>query len=121
MVEEDTLKRIPLVGLLAAIALLHTSTPSADIVAVRHVEGLVHGFLVLRSTEGSMLASGDLIQRAHGNGVTTRLVFQFKDGSTNDETAVFTQRGQFRLVSDRLIQKGAGFVRAVVMWIDAAA
>ena len=67
-----------------------------------------------------MLASGDLIQRAHGNRVTTRLVFQFKDGSTNDETAVFTQRGQFRLVSDRLIQKGPAFERPLDMMIDAA-
>jgi len=35
-------------------------------VAVRHVEGLVHKFLVLRSLEGKVLAEGDLIQTADG-------------------------------------------------------
>jgi hypothetical protein len=33
-------------------------------------------------------------------------VFRFKDGSRHDETAVFSERQQFRLVRDHLIQKG---------------
>jgi len=35
-------------------------------VAVRHVEGLVHGFLVLRTLEGKVLAEGDLFRPAVG-------------------------------------------------------
>jgi hypothetical protein len=64
-------------------------------VAERHPEGLVHGFLVLRTLEGDTLADGDLIQVAHGDRVTSRLVFHFKDGSIHDETAVFSQRRNF--------------------------
>jgi len=91
---------------------------SADPVAVRHAEGLVHGFLSLRSPDGKLLASGDLIQRVNGDRVTSRLVFRFKDGSTHDETAVFRQRGQFLLLSDHLVQKGPSFERAIDMAID---
>src|SRR6185295_17815028 len=99
-------------------ALLRTSTASSEPVAVRHLEGLVHGFLSLRSPEGKTLASGDLIQRATGDRVTTRLVFRFKDGSIHDETAVFSQRGHFLLLSDHLVQKGPAFERAIDMTID---
>jgi len=104
---------------LALVALLWTSAPSAEPVLVRHVEGLVHGFLSLRSPEGATIASGDLIQNARGDRVTTRLVFRFKDGSTSDETAVFSQRGHFRLLSDHLVQKGPAFAQPLDMTIDA--
>jgi hypothetical protein len=104
--------------LLASIFVLQPVAPSAEPVAVRHVEGLVHGFLSLRSLDGAMLASGDLIQNARGDRVTTRLVFRFKDGSTHDETAVFSQRGHFLLLSDHLVQKGPTFEKPLDMTID---
>src|SRR5947208_2663959 len=107
-----------LVPILATFALLPPGAPSAEPVAVRHVEGLVHGFLSLRSVEGATLASGDLIQNARGDRVTTRLVFRFKDGSLHDETAVFSQRGHFRLLTDHLVQKGPAFERSIEMTID---
>jgi hypothetical protein len=87
-------------------------------VTVRHREGLVHGFLVLRTLDGKALADGDLIQRVRGTRVTTRLVFRFKDGSVHDDTAVFDQERQFRLVSDHLIQKGPTFPQPLDMSID---
>jgi len=95
-----------------------SSVASAEPVAVRHAEGLVHGFLALRSLEGKLLASGDLIQEVHGDRVTSRLVFRFRDGSVHDETAVFSQRGHFRLISDHLVQKGPTFERPLDMSID---
>ena len=104
--------------LLIGAALLRPITTSSEPVAVRHLEGLVHGFLALRSPEGKTLASGDLIQRVTGDRVTTRLVYRFKDGSTHDETAVFSQRGHFLLLSDHLVQKGPAFERPIDMTID---
>ena len=86
-------------------------------VAVRHTEGLVHGFLVLRTLEGKTLANRDLIQVAHGDRVTNKLVFHFKDGSIRSETAVFSQRHSFRLLSD-VIQKGLAFKHAMETSID---
>src|SRR5262249_51201836 len=38
-----------------------------------------------------------------------RVIFRFRDGSSHDETAVFSQRDRFELVSDHLIQKGPSF------------
>jgi hypothetical protein len=91
----------------------------AETVAVRHAEGLVRGFLVLRSTSGAFLASGDLIQTSRGDRVTSRLVFHFKDGSIQDETAVFTQSGRFRLLTDHMIQRGPTFPYPMEISIDA--
>jgi hypothetical protein len=90
-----------------------------DQVTVRHVEGLVRGFLSLRTLDGDLLADGELLQNARGQQVTSRLVFRFKDGSLHDETAVFSQRQQFRLVSDHLVQKGPSFPQPIDMTIDA--
>ena len=91
----------------------------AESVAVRHTEGVVRGFLVLRSPVGAVIANGDLIQFARADRVTTRLVFHFKDGSLQDETAVFSQRRQFRLLSDHLVQRGPSFPHPVDVSIDA--
>jgi hypothetical protein len=92
----------------------------AEQVAVHQTEGLVHGFLTLRNTSGTSLADGELLQVARGDRVTSRLVFRFKDGSLLDETAVFSQRGTFRLISDHLVQKGPSFPQPLEMSIDCA-
>jgi hypothetical protein len=89
-------------------------------VAVRHAEGLVHGFLILRTLDGTPLADGDLIQTSRGDRVTTRLVFRFKDGSIHDETAVYSQRQRFRLITNHLVQKGPTFPQPLDMSIDGA-
>ena len=109
-----------LLGMVVASAvLLVPRVALCDPVPVRHTEGLVHGFLVLRTLEGAALARGELIQRARGTRVTSRLVFRFKDGSLHDETAVYSQRQTFRLLTYRLIQRGPSFPRRLDMSIDA--
>src|SRR5262245_50790891 len=90
----------------------------AQMVTVRHPEGLVHGFLALRTLDGATLASGDLIQGVSGDRVTSRLVFHFRDGSLHDEKAVFTQRKQFQLITYELVQRGAAFPRPLHVSVD---
>ena len=107
-------------AVVVGLELLHPSAPSADVVGVHYVEGLVHGFLALRTTNGVTVAHGDLIQKARGNQVTSRLVYAFKDGSVQDETAVFSQRGHFQLISDHLVQRGPAFKQPLDMRIDVA-
>jgi len=85
---------------------------------VRYKEGTVHGFLALRSKEGRVLAVGDLFQVVRGDQVTSRLLFRFKDGSVDDETSVFSQRGNFQLITDRHIQKGPSFPIPIDLSID---
>ena len=109
-----------LVGACVAIALACASAGlHAEPVSVRYREGLVHGFLALRTLDGRTIADGDLSQVARGAQVTARVTFRFRDGSLHDETAVFTQQEQFRLVTYRLAQKGPSFPRPLDMSIDA--
>src|SRR5208282_5885372 len=82
---------------------------SASQVPVRFKEGLVHGFLELSTLEGEHLADGNLTQTVHGDRVTNHLVYHFKDGSLQDETTIFSQRRELRLVSYHLTQKGPAF------------
>jgi hypothetical protein len=102
------------------VALLSSVGLRAEPVRVRHAEGIVHGFLTLRTVDGALVANGDLIQTTSGNRVTTRLVFRFTDGSIRDETAVYSQRGTFRLLTDHLVQKGPAFPQALDMTVDAS-
>jgi hypothetical protein len=90
----------------------------AEPVPVRYTEGLVHGFLTLRALNGQILADGDLNQIARGDQVTSKLLFRFRDGSYHEETVVFSQRPNFRLVTDHVIQKGPSFPHPIDMSID---
>ncbi len=98
--------------LLISIFIPPVATVSASPVAVRFKEGLLHGFLVLSTLDGTPIAEGDLIQVPHGDRITSRLTYHFKDGSQQDETAIFSQRGNFRLISYHLVQKGPAFHNA---------
>lgn len=97
-----------------AILLIHACLLSvvsswAAQVAVRFREGSLHGFLVLSTLDGTHIAEGDLIQSPQGDRITSHLEFRFKDGSRQEETAVFSQRGYFRLISYHMLQKGPSF------------
>ena len=106
--------------LLACAAMLQPNALLADTVPVRHTEGLMHGFLVLRTLEGKAIADGQLTQDAQGDRVTAHLIFRFKDGSMYEDTTIFSQRGTFRLLSDHLIQRGPSFKQPVDVLIDAS-
>jgi hypothetical protein len=105
--------------LTCGLILLHHFSVMAEPVRVRRAEGLVHGFLVLRTLDGKRLADGDLVQVPRGGRITTRLSFRFIDGSIHEESAVYTQQRYFRLLSSRLVQKGPTFPRTLDMSVDA--
>jgi peptidyl-prolyl cis-trans isomerase SurA len=105
-------------GALIVTAALWAGVSAAEPVAVRYTEGSVHGFLVLRSLDDQILADGDAIQTVRGDRVTMRVMFRFKDGSTHEETTVYSQRGQIQLISDRVVQKGPAFPRPIDMSVD---
>src|SRR5437762_11032094 len=92
--------------LLACAALLQPSALFADMIPVRHTEGLVHGFLLVLTFEGKALADGQMTQDARGDRVTNHLIFRFKDGSFFEDTSIFSQRGNFRLLSYNIILCG---------------
>jgi hypothetical protein len=98
-----------LVAVLACAALLQPKALRADPVPVRYNEGLTHGFLVLQTLEEQTIADGQMTQVAQGDRVKQHLKFRFKDGSTYEETTIFSQRGHFRLLSNHLVQRGPSF------------
>lgn len=113
------MKRRFCLALLFVAGLFGAGALRAESLAVRHTEGVVRGFLALRSSGGALIANGDLIQFTQGDRVTSRLVFHFKDGSLQEETAVFSQHRQFRLLTDHLVQRGPSFPRPQDVSIDA--
>jgi hypothetical protein len=110
--------RIRCWSLIAILLCAVGSNMPAEPVPVRHAEGTIHGFLELRSEEGHVIASGDLIRVARGDQVTTHTLFHFNDGSIDDETTVFSQRRNIQLITDHHIQKGPSFPHPIDMLID---
>jgi hypothetical protein len=108
-----------LIGLLA-IVLLQLGALPAEPIPVRYREGTNHGFLAVRTLDGKILATGDLTQTVRKNEVVSRLVFRFKDGSVDDETATFSQQQDFRLIRDHHVQKGPSFPHPTDVSIDAS-
>ena len=101
--------RSVILATVAACALACPGVALAEVVPVRYPEGFSHGFLALKNPAGATVASGDFISTTRGNRVTTHLVYRFKDGSIDDEVAVFSQRGHFQLISTHHVQKGPAF------------
>ncbi len=93
---------------------LHADPPS-----VRYVQGSFHGFLEMLSPDGQVVAYGDSTQVVHGDRITAETLFTFKDGSTDDETTVYSQHRTFQLISDHHVQKGPFFPHPMAVFVDA--
>lgn len=119
MTPDTRVKILLLAGWLACLAILGPATLRAEPVPVRWAEGPARSPLVLRSLDGKILATGDLIQVVRPGRVTSQVVFHFIDGSIHDETGVFSQSDHFRLLTHHLVQKGPTFPGSLDMTIDA--
>jgi hypothetical protein len=107
-----------IVSLFALAMLLQAGHAEDSTVNVRYREGVARGFLVVRSETGAVLASGEFSQIPRGDAVKLRLVFHFRDGSLDDDTAVYAQKSTFHLITDRHIQKGPSFPEPLDITID---
>jgi hypothetical protein len=85
---------------------------------VRFPEGVLHGFLVLRTAQGDDLAQGDLLVGVRNGAVESRMVFAFTDGSLHDERVTFTQDSVFRMREYSLEQRGPTFPADVEIALD---
>jgi len=112
------MRRRSIVSLLVLAALVHHGGAQDQSVRVRYRTGALRGFLALRDQKGKLLASGDLSQVPRGNTITINTSFHFLDGSLFEETTVYSQRLNFRLISDHLVQKGPSFPHPCEMKID---
>jgi hypothetical protein len=104
---------------LAALLVCALQPPiHADPPIVRYTQGTFHGFLEMLSPDGQAVAYGDSTQVVHGDRITSHTLFTFKDGSTDEETAIFTQHHEFQLISDHHIQKGPFFPHPMEVFVD---
>lgn len=77
-------------------------------VQVRFTEGMVHGFLELKTASGDLLAHGDLLQVPKNGGIESRMTFHFAN-SVFDESVTFTQHDVFAMQNYHLVQSGPAF------------
>lgn len=91
----------------------------AETVKVLRPQGAAHGFVEVLTTDGKRIGVGDLLQRLHGSVVSSRLLLHFFDGSLDDETTIYSERGVFRFISDHHIQRGPSFPKPIDETVDA--
>src|SRR5215510_4374715 len=103
---------------LIASAALWSDVAVSEPVAVRYPEGTLRGFLTVRNTDDKLLGDGEVLQTVRGDHVTARLTYHFKDGSTHEETTVYSQRDQLKLISHHLVQKGPSFPQPLEMSVE---
>jgi hypothetical protein len=97
-----------------------TAQAFADPIPVQHVQGTMRGFLTIRSQSRAILGYAEVSQTTSADRVTMRTTLHFRDGSLDDETAIFTQHEVFRLVSDRHIQHGPFFKQSIDALVESS-
>ena len=118
MVFSRIMKSVALILFAFVPAMLWSSRLAAATIPVRFAEGATHGFLMLRSMDGALMAEGDLLQIARDGKVEKRMVFQFKDGSVFEESVVFTQQLVYTMRSYRLLQRGPAFEQDIEITLE---
>ena len=76
--------------------------------------------MVARSENGKIIARVEFTETVQGDEVTMRLTYHFLDGSIDDETTTYSQRGTFRLIRNHHIQNGPFFATPVDFTVEAA-
>lgn len=104
--------------LVGAVVAASCVAAGGDPISARHPQGPTHGFLLLKSAEGKVLAVGDQVTTVAGDELHSRLTFRFRDGSLDDEMTVFRQRRTFELISDHHVQKGPSYPQPMDMTIN---
>ena len=104
----------------AFLVLAWSPSAPAQTIAVKHIQRPMHRWMVARTEAGNAIARGEFTQVIQGDEVTMHLAYQFQDGSVDDETTTYSQRGTFRLVRYHHLQKGPFFAKPVDYSIDAA-
>lgn len=111
------MRPLSMVSLIISVLSISASLLAAPI-QVKYKEGVTHGFLILKTTDGTPIALGDSTEVVRGNEVISHLVYHFKDGSLQQEDLVFSQKSMFRLVTYHRIEKGPSFKNEEELSID---
>lgn len=93
---------------------------AAEPIKVLRPQGAAHGFVEVTTLDGKRIAVGDMIQKLRGTVVSSRLILRFFDGSLDDETTVYSERGTLRFISDHHVQRGPSFPTPIDTTVDAS-
>jgi hypothetical protein len=77
----------------------------------------MRGFVTIRAMDGHSLGYGSMSQFVHAGRITYRMTYRFRDGSLDDEIAVFSEGRTFELLSDRHVQRGPIFAHPLDLTI----
>jgi len=106
--------------LLSVVVAMTIVIPSAaERIPVRQQQLPRRGSMVARSSDGKVVANFEILQTVQGDEVTIQLTYHFLDGSIDEETTTYSQRGTFGLVRNHHVQKGPFFTRPVDFAVDA--
>jgi hypothetical protein len=81
-------------------------------------QGSLHGFLLLKSQQGKVIAVGDQTNVVRGDVIRAELIFHFFDGSIDDEITEYRQGSVFQLIRDHHIQKGPSYPHPLDLTVD---
>ncbi len=109
---------ITLIGLTLIALTIGAAFLAADPVPVVQRQGAVHGFLLMKDENGKDIAVGDQTNEVRGNLIHARTVFQFRDGSVDDEETTYRQGSTFELILDHHVQKGPAFSKPSDVTVD---
>jgi len=104
----------------AFFAITLTIAAPAEPISVTQIQLPRHASMVARSETGKIIAHVEFTETVQGDEVTMRLTYHFVDGSIDDETTTYSQRGTFRLVRNHHIQNGPFFATPVDLTVEAA-
>jgi len=90
----------------------------AEQIPVKHDELPTHLVMVARSETGQILARVEFTEDVHGDEVTMRLTYRFVDGSIDDETTTYNQRGRFQLIRNHHVENGPFFAKPVDFTVE---
>ena len=73
----------------ASLAITLGTAARAERISAKHIQRLMHRFMVASFEAGKIIASGELSQVVQSDEVTMRLTYHFVDGSIDDETTTY--------------------------------
>jgi hypothetical protein len=79
----------------SALAATMTVRLHSELIRVRYPQGSAHGFLVVKTAEGVIIASGDVIQNVRGERVTSRVTFTFGTDLSTTRSRCFLNTKSF--------------------------
>jgi hypothetical protein len=92
---------------------------TAEPITVRQPEGVVHGFVTVRSMDGKRIADGEITQSLVGKHLNLHVNIRFIDGSRHEDKVTFDTTKTLRLVRQVLVQQGPSFATQIESAVDA--